>query len=312
MTQRALFHMDPLESLHVQTDSTYLLIQEAQRRGYELWHILPGDLAWTEGQLTAPARAFVLEPGATPFYRILKCSNIDLSRASVLFMRQDPPFDMAYITATHLLERIDTLVINNPGAVRNAPEKLWILDFPDLIPPTLIARNLDPILAFRQRHGDIIVKPLFGNGGFGVFRLPEGDQNLQALLELFHSHNNEPLMVQPYLANVRNGDKRILLVDGKPVGAINRIPQAESVRANLHAGGQAQPAELTARDQEICQRLEPTLKAQNLLFVGIDVIDGYLIEINVTSPTGLQEANAFLQTRLEARIWDAVERKIAK
>ncbi len=229
-------------------------------------------------------------------------------------MRQDPPFDMAYITATHLLEHVSrrVLVVNDPASVRNAPEKLVAMRFPELMPPTLVTSDRDEIIAFRARHGDIILKPLFGNGGAGVFRLTPQDENLNALLELFTVLYREPIMVQRYLPAVRAGDKRIVLIDGEAAGAVNRVPAAGEARANLHVGGRAAKSELTPREREICAAIGPMLRAEGLLLVGIDVIGDHLTEINVTSPTGLQEINRLDGVKLEIRVWDAIEARLAK
>ena len=232
----------------------------------------------------------------------------------MVLLRQDPPFDMSYITTTHLLERIHpkTLVVNDPAHVRNAPEKVFVLDFLDLMPPTLVTRNLEDVKAFRAEHKDIILKPLYGNGGSSVFRIAEGDTNLNSLVELFQTVFREPFMVQQYRPEVRAGDKRIILVDGEVAGAVNRVPAADETRSNLHVGGVAKPAELTARDQEICARLGPELKKRGLLFTGIDVIGPYLTEINVTSPTGIRQVKAFGGPDIAALIWDAIERKVKR
>ena len=238
--------------------------------------------------------------------------TLDLGAMDVVLMRQDPPFDMAYITATHLLELIHpkTLVVNDPASVRNAPEKLFVLQFRDLMPETLVTADRDAILAFRREHGDIVVKPLFGNGGAGVFLVRAADPNLNALLELFTERSREPLMVQRYVPDVRKGDKRIILVDGEPMGAINRVPAEGEARSNMHVGGRPEPTTMTDREREICARIGPALKAKGLTFVGIDVIGGYLTEINVTSPTGLQEVARFDGVHLEAAIWDAILRRL--
>jgi glutathione synthase len=236
----------------------------------------------------------------------------DLSTFDVVHLRQDPPFDMGYITTTHLLERIHpkTLVVNDPAYVRNAPEKLFVTEFTDLTPPTLITRDRGEIVAFREEHGDIILKPLYGNGGAGVFRIAGGDENLAALLEIFEDAFREPFVVQRYLAAVRQGDKRIILVDGKAVGAINRVPAAGEARSNMHVGGRPEPIELTLRDREICERIGPTLKERGLIFVGIDVIGDWLTEINVTSPTGIREVKKFGGADIAALVWDAVEERL--
>jgi len=232
-----------------------------------------------------------------------------LADMDVILMRQDPPFDMAYITATHLLEHLpqSTMVVNNPAEVRNAPEKIMVLDYPDLMPPTMVSRDETAIAAFRAKHKDIIIKPLYGNGGAGVFLLKEGDKNFNALLEMFFAASREPVMVQAYLPEVTKGDKRIILIDGKAVGAINRVPSADEARSNMHVGGQAMATELSARDQEICEIIGPRLKERGLLFVGIDVIGDYLTEINVTSPTGIREFERFTGVSLAAKTWDAIE-----
>ncbi len=234
---------------------------------------------------------------------------LDLGRMDVVLMRQDPPFDMAYITATHLLEHVHprTLVVNDPAAVRNAPEKILVTEFPDLMPPTMISWDLEAMRAFRAEHGDIVVKPLFGNGGAGVFRIKPDDENFAALLEMHFARSREPLMLQRYEPAVRRGDKRIILVDGEPMGAINRVPPEGEARSNMHVGGRPEATTLTARDREICDRIGPMLRSRGLIFVGIDVIGDWLTEINVTSPTGLQEINRFDGTRLEAAIWDRIE-----
>jgi glutathione synthase len=235
--------------------------------------------------------------------------HVDLAEFDVVWLRQDPPFDMFYITTTHLLQRLSpgTLVVNDPFWVRNYPEKLLILDFPDLMPPTAIARDIGTIRDFRARHGDVILKPLYGNGGAGVFHLPESDRNLASLHEMFTGFSREPLIVQKYLPDVSRGDKRVILVDGVPVGAINRVPAQGETRSNMHVGGRAEKVEMTARDREICDRIGPRLRDKGQVFVGIDVIGDYLTEINVTSPTGLQELERFDGTNGAGLIWDAIE-----
>jgi glutathione synthase len=247
-------------------------------------------------------------------YRLAHEREEDLSKFDVVHLRQDPPFDMAYITTTHLLERIHpkTLVVNNPAAVRNAPEKVFVLDFLDLMPPTLVTRSPDAIRAFRDKHKDIVVKPLYGNGGAAVFRIPEGDTNLNSLIELLGMTFREPIMVQRYLPEVRGGDKRIILVDGEIAGAINRVPAPDETRSNLHVGGKAEPATLSARDKQICARLGPELKKRGLIFVGIDVIGDYLTEINVTSPTGIRQIAQFGGPDIAANIWDVIEAKVKR
>jgi glutathione synthase len=304
--------MDPMQSINIDGDSTFVLMLEAQARGYLLWHYEPKHLALSGGRLTARAHPVTLRREKGNHFTFGPPETLDLGTMDVVLMRQDPPFDMAYITATHLLELIHpkTLVVNDPASVRNAPEKLFVLQFRDLMPETLVTADRDAILAFRRTHGDIVVKPLFGNGGAGVFLVRTDDPNLNALLELFTERSREPLMVQRYVPDVRLGDKRIILVDGEPMGAINRVPAEGEARSNMHVGGRPEPTTLTAREREICARIGPALKAKGLTFVGIDVIGGYLTEINVTSPTGLQEVARFDGVHLEAAIWDAIERRL--
>jgi glutathione synthase len=262
-------------------------------------------------RLFARARPVTVQRVAGNHYRFGEETLLDLGSMDVVLMRQDPPFDMAYITATHMLEHIHprTLVVNNPISVRNAPEKLLVTHFPELMPPTMVTWDLDAIRAFRTTHKNIVVKPLFGNGGAGVFLIREDDPNLNALLEMHFARSREPLMIQRYEPAVRQGDKRIILIDGVPAGAINRVPAAGEARSNMHVGGRPEKSAMTARDEEICRRIGPLLKEQGLIFVGIDVIGDYLTEINVTSPTGLQEVARFDGTDLAAQIWDAIEAK---
>ncbi|MCS6986941.1 MAG: glutathione synthase [Sphingomonadaceae bacterium] len=311
--------MDPIETINVAGDSTFALMLEAQARGHRLAHFLPQALDWIDGRVMATARDLeVVRPSApgAPHFRWLDGPRTrDIARDfNVVLMRQDPPFDMAYVTATHLLERAQALgvvVVNDPAAVRNAPEKLFVLEFADLMPPTLVTRSLEAIRAFRARHGDLVLKPLYGNAGTAVFHLDAADPNLAALVELFGRVWREPFMVQAFLPEVAQGDKRIILIDGEPAGAINRLPQGGEIRSNLAAGGRAEPADLSDRDRTICARLGPELRRRGLLFVGIDVIGGYLTEINVTSPTGLVTMDAFNGTNTAARFWKAVETRVA-
>ncbi|MBL4836516.1 MAG: glutathione synthase [Kordiimonadaceae bacterium] len=311
-TLKVAFQMDPMETVNIDGDSTFVLMLEAQARGYDLWHYLVEDLSYLEGKVTAVARPVTVRREMGNHFDLGEECLLDLAEVDVIWMRQDPPFDMAYITATHLLELIhpNTLVVNNPAEVRNAPEKLFVTKFLDLMPPTLITRREEDVRAFRDSHGDIIVKPLYGNGGAGVFRLKETDSNLGSLMEMFLASSREPVMVQQFLPEVVQGDKRIILVDGEAVGAINRVPADGEIRSNLVAGGTAVQSSLTSREKEICERLKPELKARGLLFVGIDVIGDWLTEINVTSPTGLQAVNKFDGVRLESTIWDAIEAKL--
>ncbi len=310
MSLRVAIQMDPIESIDIKGDSTFVMGLEAQKRGHSIFHYLPEDLALDDGKVQAFVRPMTLKYEEGDHFTLGNGQWVDLEDdMDVVLMRQDPPFDMGYITATHLLEKIHpkTLVVNDPAEVRNAPEKIFVTKFPDLMPPTLITSNKAKIEEFRATHKDIIVKPLYGNGGAGVFHLQPGDENLNSLLEMFGGINREPLMIQAYLPDVRKGDKRIILVDGEAVGAINRIPAEGESRSNMHVGGQAVRSALTDREKEICDAIGPELKARGMIFVGIDVIGDYMTEINVTSPTGLQEINRFDGACLEALIWDAIE-----
>ncbi|MGD8326916.1 MAG: glutathione synthase [Sphingomonadales bacterium] len=311
MALNVAIQMDPIDNIDILADSSFALALEAQKRAHVLYHYLPQDLSFEEGRLMAKARKLTVRPEKGNHFSFGPETQIDLSTLDVILMRQDPPFDMAYITATHLLEHIHpkTLVVNDPVHVRNAPEKLFVTHFPELMPPTLITRNRDDILAFREKHKDIIIKPLFGNGGAGVFRIREDDENLNALIELYTDMMREPMMVQRYLPDVRNGDKRIILVDGEPMGAVNRVPAKGESRSNLHVGGTAVKADLTEREKEICAAIGPALRERGLIFVGIDVIGDYLTEINVTSPTGIQEIGRLSGVDLAAAIWDAIEKR---
>jgi glutathione synthase len=304
--------MDPIESVNIDADSTFALALEAQSRGHALYHYLPGHLTLRDGRLRARGQRLEVRRERGRHYSLGSYQVLDLATMDVILMRQDPPFDMAYITATHLLEHVHpaTLVVNDPASVRNAPEKLFVTRFDGLMPPTLISSDRSEILSFREEHGDIILKPLFGNGGAGVFRVTPEDENLNALLEMFTLLYREPLIVQRYLPEVRDGDKRIILVDGEPVGAVLRVPPKGEARANLHVGGRAEKTSLTSREREICTAIGPTLREQGLVFVGIDVIGDFLTEINVTSPTGIQEIDRFDGVRLEAQVWDAIERRL--
>lgn len=312
---RVALQMDDIAAINLGGDSSFVLGLEAQKRGYQLYHYLPEDLTYWQGKVIARAHAMTLRREEGNHYSFGPEITLDLSDdVDVILMRQDPPFDMAYITATHLLELVhpNTLVVNDPAEVRNAPEKLFVTKFLDLMPPTMITRRLDEIQAFRAEHGEIIVKPLYGMGGDGVFHLKEGDSNLAALHEMFMANSREPIMIQKFLPEVVGGDKRIILVDGEIAGAINRVPAAGEIRSNLVAGGRAEDTELTERERYICGRLRDDLKARGLIFVGIDVIGDWLTEINVTSPTGLQAINNFQNIELEATLWDAIERKLSQ
>lgn len=304
--------MDPIEDIDINGDSTFVMALEAQARGHKLYHYLPQSLGFYGGAVTARAQPLEVRRMLGNHATLGEAELIDLSTVDVVLMRQDPPFDMAYITATHLLEHIhpETLVVNNPASVRNAPEKIFVTQFPDLMPPTLITSDKVQIEAFRETHKDIIVKPLYGNGGAGVFHIKPGDENLNSLIEMFTELYREPIICQVYLPEVRQGDKRIILIDGEPVGAVNRIPPEGEARSNLHVGGTAAKAILTEREQEICAAIGPTLKEQGLIFVGIDVIGDYLTEINVTSPTGLQEIHRLDGTDIGTLLWDAIEQRV--
>ena len=303
--------MDPIESIDIDADSTFALALEGQRRGHELFHYLPQDLSFYRGRVVAQGRPLEVRRQRGDHFVFGEPEDIDLADIDMVLMRQDPPFDMAYITATHLLQHIhpNTYVVNDPVEVRNAPEKLFVAQFPELMPPTLITSNPAQINAFRDEHKDIIVKPLYGNGGAGVFHVDPEDDNLSALLEMFTQLFREPIVVQAYLPEVREGDKRIILIDGKAAGVIQRVPKEREARANLHVGGRAEQATLSSRDHEICDAIGPELKRRGLVFVGIDVIGDYLTEINVTSPTGIQEINRFDNVCLEADLWDAFEER---
>ena len=312
--------MDPMETVGIDADSTFALMLEAQARGHRLWHYEVRTMSLRDGagtpgagRLFARARPVRVQRMRGEHFAFGEPLLLDLSTMDVVLMRQDPPFDMAYITATHMLEHIQgtTLVVNDPAHVRNAPEKLLVTHFPELMPPTLITWDPLAIRAFREEHGDIIVKPLFGNGGQGVFRIKPDDENLASLLEMHFSRSREPLMIQRYEPAVRAGDKRIILVDGEAMGAVNRIPAAGEARSNMHVGGRPVQTAMTARDREICERIGPTLRERGLIFVGIDVIGDWLTEINVTSPTGLQEIAQLDGVHLERAIWDCIEARRA-
>lgn len=316
MALNVALQMDPMESLNIAGDSTFHIMIGAQARGHRLYHYRTDDLTWRGGRLYAQAQEVTVQRVEGDHYRFGDTVRLDLGRdVDVVWMRQDPPFDLNYITATHLLERItdETLVVNDPVAVRNAPEKLFVLDFARFMPPTMITRSLAETREFLAEHGEIVVKPLYGNAGSAVFRIGSDGANLAALVELFGEMWVESFMVQAFLKDVSQGDKRIVLVDGEVAGAINRIPGKGEIRSNLAAGGTAAKTELTAEEREICAALGPELKKRGLLFVGIDVIGGkWLTEINVTSPTGIVAIDAFDGTDTAGMIWDAVERRLAE
>lgn len=307
------FQMDPIGDVNIDADSSFRLAEEAQARGHTLFFYTPDHLAYQEGRVTARGYDMTVQRVTDTPAILGEMREVDLSEFDVVWLRQDPPFDMHYITSTHLLDRIaeTTLVVNDPFWVRNYPEKLLVLNFPDLTPPTTVAHDLPTIKAFKEKHGDVILKPLYGNGGAGVFKLTREDRNLSSLHELFKSFSREPLIVQKFLPDVSKGDKRVILVDGAPVGAINRVPAEGETRSNMHVGGRPEKVGLTARDREICDRIGPLLKEKGQVFVGIDVIGDYLTEINVTSPTGIQELERFDGVNVAGQIWDVIEAKRA-
>ncbi len=307
------FQMDPIQDVNIDADSSFRLAEEAQARGHDLFYYAPDMLAYEEGRVTARGHDFTVKRVQGDHVELGPERHVDLAEMDVIWLRQDPPFDMNYITSTHILDRLhpDTLVVNDPFWVRNYPEKLLVLDFPDLTPPTTIARDLDTIKAFKAKHEDVILKPLYGNGGAGVFRLDVNDRNLTSLHELFTGFSREPLIVQKFLPDVSNGDKRVILVNGEPVGAINRVPAKGETRSNMHVGGRPEKIGLTERDLEICARIGPLLREKGQVFVGIDVIGDYLTEINVTSPTGIQELERFDGVNIAEKIWQVIEEKRA-
>ncbi|MCW2310112.1 glutathione synthase [Rhodobium gokarnense] len=305
------FQMDHISGIKIAGDSTFALMLEAEARGHRLYHYTVDSMAMWDGKVTAVAEPVSVRDVAGDHYTLGAGERVELSSFDVIHMRQDPPFDLAYISATHMLERIhpETLVVNDPVEVRNAPEKLFVVDFADLMPPTLITRDRGAIKAFREEHGEVVIKPLYGHGGNAVFRLHPDDQNYGSLISLFEGLYPEPWVIQRYLTEVRAGDKRILLVDGEFAGAVNRIPAADDLRSNMVQGGQAAATELTPREREICERLGPELKKRGLIFVGIDVIGDYLTEINVTSPTGIRSVQKLSGIDVAAKIWDSIEKR---
>ena len=306
--------MDPIDAVDINADSSFRIAEEAQARGHSLFYYTPDKLAYEEGRVTAKGWPLKVRREAGNHFELGALTHVDLADFDVVWLRQDPPFDMGYITTTHILDRIhpETMVVNDPFWVRNYPEKLLVLDFPDLTPPTTVARDLDTLKAFKEKHKDIILKPLYGNGGAGVFRLGPDDRNLNSLYELFAGINREPLIAQKFLPDVSRGDKRVILVDGEPVGAINRVPAKGETRSNMHVGGRPEKVALDDRDLEICAAIGPLLREKGQIFVGIDVIGGYLTEINVTSPTGIQELERFDGINVAGAIWDAIETRRAR
>ena len=312
MALNVAIQMDHVSTLHIAGDTTFALGLDAQARGYDLWHYVPDALSLDEGRLFARAHPLKLKDQEGDHFELGEEKRVDLLTMDVVLLRQDPPFDMNYITTTHLLERIhpDTLVVNDPAWVRNSPEKIFVTEFTDLMPDTLITRDRGAVADFRKRHGDIIIKPLYGNGGAGIFHLREDDRNLTSLIELFEQMSREPYIVQRYLPAVRKGDKRIILIEGEPVGAINRVPAETDSRSNMHVGGRAEAVEMTDRDIEICERIGPALRERGFTLVGIDVIGDVLTEINVTSPTGIREVKRFGGQDIAALFWNAVEDRL--
>jgi glutathione synthase len=305
--------MDPIERINTRGDSTFALLLEAQAREYPLSYYTPDRLVLRDGKVSASVRPLAVRDVAGDHFTLGEPRHVELSSFDVVLLRQDPPFDLAYISSTHMLDRIHprTLVVNDPTHVRNAPEKIFVTEFPDLMPPTLVTRDLDAIKAFRAEHGDIVMKPLYGLGGQAVFRLAKDDLNFGSLYDLFATMFREPWVVQKFLPAVREGDKRIILVDGEFAGAVNRVPAADDLRSNMVRGGTPAATKPTAREQEICARLGPALRERGLLFVGIDVIGGFLTEINVTSPTGIRSVKNFGGPDIAAMIWDKIEAKRA-
>ena len=301
--------MDPIERINIRGDSTFALLLEAQRRGHSLFYYTPDRLVLRDGKVSAAVRPVKVRDTAGDHFTLGEPQTVDLGSFDVVLLRQDPPFDLAYISTTHMLDRIHpkTLVVNDPSHVRNAPEKVFVTEFPELMPPTLITRDLDAIKAFRAEHDDIVMKPLYGLGGQAVFRLARDDLNFGSLYDLFANMFREPWVVQKFLPAVKDGDKRIILVDGEYAGAVNRVPAPDDLRSNMVRGGVPKATELSARERHICERLGPALRERGLLFVGIDVIDGFLTEINVTSPTGIRAIKNLGGPDIAAMIWDKIE-----
>ena len=311
MSLKIAVQMHTIDRINIKGDSTFALLLEAQKRGHNLAYYTPDQLALLDGRVFAHVQSLTVRDKAGDHFALDRPRRIELTELDVVLLRQDPPFDLAYVTTTHLLERIHpgTLVVNDPAHVRNAPEKVFVTEFADLMPPTLISRDLAEIKAFRAEHGDIVMKPLYGKGGEAVFRLEREDLNFGSLFDLFASTFREQWVVQKFLPNIRNGDKRIILVDGEYAGAVNRVPAADDLRSNMVRGGVPAATELTKREVEICKRIGPALRQRGLLFVGIDVIDGYLTEINVTSPTGIRAIKNLGGPDVAALIWDKIEAK---
>ena len=312
MSLRIAFQMDPIDKINIAEDTTFRIAEEAQKRGHELFYFLPQDLTYIENQLVAQARTLKVRRSVGNHFTLGPTEKLSLvNDVDIIWLRQDPPFDMSYITTTHLLDFLvgKTLVVNNPFWVRNFPEKILVLNYPDLTPPTMIGCDVGMFKAFRKMHGDTIVKPLYGNGGAGIFKIGKDDPNLSSLIELFHNISREPIIMQKFLPDVKLGDKRVILVDGLPVGAINRVPIQGEIRSNMHVGGKALQVDLTSRDLEICKTVGPLMKEKGQILVGLDIIGDMLTEINLTSPTGIQELERFNNINVAKKVWECLEER---
>jgi glutathione synthase len=314
MTLTVAVQMDHIRTIKIAGDTGFALLLEAQRRGHRVLHYTPDRLSMRDGIVTATAEAIAVRDAEGDHYTLGEPERVDLSTVDVVLMRQDPPFDLAYITATHMLERIhpQTLVVNDPAHVRNAPEKLFVTKFPHLMPTTLISRDKREIEEFRREHGDVVMKPLYGHGGASVFKIGREDPNFGSLYDLFAATFREPWVIQRFLPKVTEGDKRIILIDGEAAGAVNRVPAPNDIRSNMVRGGAAKPTDLSAREREICETIGPDLKRMGLILVGIDVIDGNLTEINVTAPTGLRAIRRLGGPDLTGTVWDVIEAKVGR
>ena len=312
MSLRIAFQMDPIDKINIAEDTTFRIAEEAQKRGHELFYFLPQDLTYIENQLVARARTLKVRRSVGNHFTLGPSEKLSLvNDVDIIWLRQDPPFDMSYITTTHLLDFLvgKTLVVNNPFWVRNFPEKILVLNYPDLTPPTMVGCDVGMFKAFRKMHGDTIVKPLYGNGGAGIFKIGKDDPNLSSLIELFHNISREPIIMQKFLPDVKLGDKRVILVDGLPVGAINRVPIQGEIRSNMHVGGKALQVDLTSRDLEICKTVGPLMKEKGQILVGLDIIGDMLTEINLTSPTGIQELERFNNINVAKKVWECLEER---
>ena len=312
MSLRIAFQMDPIDKINITEDTTFRIAEEAQKRGHELFYFLPQDLTYIENQLVARARTLKVRRSVGNHFTLGPAEKLSLvNDVDIIWLRQDPPFDMSYITTTHLLDFLvgKTLVVNNPFWVRNFPEKILVLNYPDLTPPTMVGCDVGMFKAFRKMHGDTIVKPLYGNGGAGIFKIGKDDPNLSSLIELFHNISREPIIMQKFLSDVKLGDKRVILVDGLPVGAINRVPTQGEIRSNMHVGGKALQVDLTSRDLEICKTVGPLMKEKGQILVGLDIIGDMLTEINLTSPTGIQELERFNNINVAKKVWECLEER---